>query len=527
MENFFDNTIINILILLFIYIILHTAYFFFSILISTKKKHIGIEQKFIAKDLPSNLIIIVYAKNNDKCVINLVNMLEKQNYPKENYQIHVLFDNSHDNSAEVLEKTTKAKIWKIHSGKEMGKDHALSWLLEKLISFRNVNAFVFLDANRIIKTDFLEKINEALFSNDIVVPATEYVCEKGDLIAAVKNANMIYCNRIFNTARAVLKLINPIDSGAVAIKQEVLEIVKCVDFKDKQTEYKYTVFLETKGYKAIFAPDVKTKINYYDDKQLTLKNKISIIKYIFSKIFSGNIELCELITTFFKPSALLVIVLFIGFFTFLYNFEVRNMFFYDIKYVSILALTNIVLFLISLIVTADEKYNPILLALNPVYSILEKIFPNKPNNNTKIKDTEQDEKTIPIGDCTEIIVSDGYNRVKCTVELKNTGEGFKAVFRYKDNTFENESNESYKKALDEISFKLKQNGLKMHICSSCAHFAFKPNSNEKGQNGLCSQKDMMSAGVEKETSLLNSCEYFETIEDLNNIIEFPNNNKQN
>lgn len=160
MENFLDNTVINILIILFVYIILYTVYYLFTILISTKKKHIGLEQKFIAKDLPSNLITIIYAKDGDTGVVNLVKMLEKQNYPKANYQIHVLFDNSHDNSAEIIEQTSKAKVWKIHSGKEMGKDHALSWLLEKLISFRNVNAFIFLDANRVIKPDFLKKLTK-------------------------------------------------------------------------------------------------------------------------------------------------------------------------------------------------------------------------------------------------------------------------------------------------------------------------------------------------------------------------------
>lgn len=521
MENFLDNTIVNILIILFVYIILYTVYYLFTILISTKKKHIGLEQKFIAKDLPSNLITIIYAKDGDTGVVNLVKMLEKQNYPKANYQIHVLFDNSHDNSAEIIEQTSKAKVWKIHSGKEMGKDHALSWLLEKLISFRNVNAFIFLDANRVIKPDFLEKVNEALFINDIVVPATEYICEKGNLATAVKNATAIYYNRIFNTSRAILKLINPIDSGAVAIKQEVLEIVKCVDFKDKPTEYKYTAFLATKGYKAVFAPDVKTKMNFYDEKTLSFKEKMSVLKYILSKVFQGHIELLELTLTFLKPSALLVIALFIGFFAFLYNFEVRNMFFYDIKYVAFTALANIVLLLISLIISSDEKFNPILLVLNPVYSILEKIFPIKEKKAEKTE-VEEQEDNIPIGEVTEVFVSDGNYQIKCSIELKNTGEGFKAVFRYKNKTFESESLESYKKALDDIGAKLKTSGLKIHICAECAHFSVKPNSNITSQCGLCSHKNKMSAGVENETTLLNTCEFFETYDDLNNIIEFPN-----
>lgn len=152
-----------------------------------KKHRIGLEHKYLAKDLPGNIIVIVYAKTGDSGVLELVKMLKEQNYPKENYQVHVLFDNSTDGYSDIIEHSGAVKVWRINSGRVMGKDSALSWLLERLISFRNVNAFVFLDANRKIEPDFLKNINTALFSSDIVVPATEYITLPGDVIAAVKN----------------------------------------------------------------------------------------------------------------------------------------------------------------------------------------------------------------------------------------------------------------------------------------------------------------------------------------------------
>lgn len=525
MENFIDNAIINILIILFIYLVLCTFYFLFSILISTKKKHIGIEQKFIAKDLLGNIVIIIYAKDGDSEVIDLVKMLEKQNYPKHNYQIHVLFDNSNDDYAEILENKSSAKIWKIKNGTVMGKDRALSWLLEKLISFRNVNAFVFLDANRVINRDFLEKVNEALFYSDIVVPAKEYLCSKGDFISLVKNTGIKYYNKIFNTSRAVLKLINPIDSGAVAIKQEVLEIVKCVDFKNPAAEFEYTVFLASQGFKAIFSPDVKTKINYQDDISLSLKDKFAIVKYLFSKIFTGHVELTELLFTFLKPSALLLIVLYFGFFIFLYNFEVRNMFFYDVKYIAIAAIINIVLFIVSLIQTYKDNINPMLLVLNPIYSLLSNIFKKfeDKDKDKEIAYVPHDDFVQPIGESTTVIVSDGHSDLKCSIELKNSGDGLQAVFRYKSNVLESKKHASYFAAINEITSKLSTNSLKMKICVNCAHFDFKPNSENSTQCGLCSQKDNMTDNIEKATTMLESCEHFETISEINNIVDFPKN----
>ena len=167
----FDDFIINILLVLYIYLLIFIAYYAFNVFKSTKRNQIGLEQKYIARDLPGNLITIIYAKTGDKGVVELVRMLKEQKYPKENYQIHVLFDNSKDDYSDIIEQAGGVKVWRINNGSEMGKDNALPWLLERLISFRNVNAFVFLDANRKINPDFLRNINTALFSSDVVVPA--------------------------------------------------------------------------------------------------------------------------------------------------------------------------------------------------------------------------------------------------------------------------------------------------------------------------------------------------------------------
>ena len=102
------------------------------------------------------------------------------------------------------------KVWRISNGNTMGKDAAVSWLLTRLISFRNVHAFVFLDANRSIDDNFLSNINTALFTGDVIVGATEYNTPDNDVIALVKNAAKKYVNRIFNTSRTILNLITPI-----------------------------------------------------------------------------------------------------------------------------------------------------------------------------------------------------------------------------------------------------------------------------------------------------------------------------
>ncbi len=521
-----DDIIVNILILLFIGLILYLIAYAVAVFSATKKKQLGLEQKYLAEDLPGNLIVVIYAKRGQKGVVELVNMLKLQKYPKENYQIHVVFDNFTDEYPEIVEQMGGVKVWRINKGTAMGKDKALSWLLERLISFRNVNAFVFLDSNRVVKDDFLSNINIALFSNDVIVSAKEYVVQKGDILAAIYNVAAKYYNRIFNTSRAVLKLICPIDSGAVAIKQEVLEKMQCVDFKDKRTEYMYSLFLASKGYVPVFAPDVRTKIEFGADLPLSLSDKISIFKYGLGKVLS-NWKIGEYLLSTLRFPALAVIFLYLGFFVFLYHFEVKNMFFYDIKYITTSAVVTLALFVLSLLVSADEKINPIMLCLYPVYKLLGDIFPTKHNNKQEEEDEKEINSDIPRGDGETVMVSDGENMLKCTAEVKNTGDGKKIIFRYKSKTLVTNTHSSVKGALDELSEKMQAGGLRLHVCGACAHFGFKPNTDISSQVGLCSEKNNMTEDIQPEKHLFETCDYFCLLSDLNNVIDFESLNKDN
>ena len=95
---FIDDIVIDILLIIFLYLIAYTIYFAYIVFTSTKKKQIGIEQKYYAADLTSNLMIIVYKDNSDSDILSLAKSLNSQKYPRNNYQVHVIFDNCIDNS---------------------------------------------------------------------------------------------------------------------------------------------------------------------------------------------------------------------------------------------------------------------------------------------------------------------------------------------------------------------------------------------------------------------------------------------
>ena len=87
-----NNIIIFILAVFFIYIAIFTLYFTLIVIasfIKFKKKKFSEQRKEY-----KNLIVIIYSHNNEKTIVNLLEQLNKQDYPKGNYQTHIILDNS-------------------------------------------------------------------------------------------------------------------------------------------------------------------------------------------------------------------------------------------------------------------------------------------------------------------------------------------------------------------------------------------------------------------------------------------------
>ena len=226
----FNNIIFFIIAILFVYVAIFTIYFAVIVTASFFKKHK--KHNDDTRREYKNLIVIIYSHNNEKTIVNLLEQLNKQDYPKGNYQIHIILDNCSDNSANKLEFVGGAKLWKLNDDSPLGRDKSVSWLLENLMSFKKVDGYVFLNANRMVRNDFLSRINDSLQYNNVVVGSTEIVLEDADYYEKVwANVNE-YNTNIMKIGRSKLGLAVPIDSDIMAMNHEVLEKVQCIDFKD-------------------------------------------------------------------------------------------------------------------------------------------------------------------------------------------------------------------------------------------------------------------------------------------------------
>lgn len=504
------------LLFFFIYITVFIIYFAVIVTVSflKPKKKINYEVSNNYK----NIIVAIYSHNNESNIVNLLEQLNKQEYPKGNYQTHIILDNCTDDSSNKLEFVGGAKLWRLTDDTPLGKDKALSWLLENLLSFKQVDAYVFLGADRMVTTDFLSKVNEALQYNDVITGSTEIYYEDADFKDKVWCSVNDYNSNIMKLGRSKLGLAVPIDSDITVIKHEVLEKVKCIDFKDANSELKYSFLLTSVNYPPAFVPEVKTYISsaYYTPKRPDFKFKISLFFHCFKFKSIQNFIFTEFLFSLLKPNPviLLVILALIGTYSFNYYFL------FDFPWSVFLAVVLAIAFGLS-VYKSNIYFKPLIyLAAAPFYtlgqtlskiSIFKKVF--KFGSRKQKKDTEL--ISVPID------VTNGRNVFHCTLDLISE-EGFKkAVFRYKNK--KQETIQGYVRMCDavkNISDILEQHGFRIKICQSCAYFSPKIDGTNNMVKGYCNKiaVDNPNCVEAPETLLWSTCEYF-IPQEVNKVID--------
>lgn len=103
--------------------------------------------------------VIVAAHNEEKVIKNLIDSLNRQNYPKDRYEIFVIADNCTDQTAAVA-SAAGASVYERTDTQCRGKGFALEWMFEKIYDMeRKFDSIVIFDADNVVSPDFLKNIN--------------------------------------------------------------------------------------------------------------------------------------------------------------------------------------------------------------------------------------------------------------------------------------------------------------------------------------------------------------------------------
>lgn len=506
-----------ILNLLYFYIALYSVFFFVQAIKNLNDKKFRIQQKYLDTIAQNNLCVIIYSHNNEISLENLLKQLKKQTFPQQNFSTYVILDNCSDNSEKLFVGDNFAQVINFKEQGTIGKDQAISIVIEKLSSMQNCNAYVFLDANRYVEEDFLACVNAALEDSPVISGTTILVGENLNLRRKIKATFHKYYSNFILKSRSIMNLAATIDSDILIMRQDLMEKIGCIDFQNINTELKYSLLLSKIGCKCTFNPNIKTYINIdeFDLRIPSLSTRLSLFKSCFTQIFTKNFAFTEHVFSLLTPNVLLLMFAYV----FLLKYSFKYYFVVDFTVVLLSFIVLLLGFSISLLNSKLQSKEFIYLFLYPIYS-LGHVFKNFPlcrkirNTIKGKKETAENTEKLSV----EVLVTDGKNNIPCKLELISDNGLAKVVFWFKAKKFTTKTHLRMVDAIAELIAKLADYGFTLKICQCCASFSPNIDGSTNMVKGFCNHQFTSSPTHEIPTLLWNSCRGFNQNTN-NNVLE--------
>ena len=145
--------------ILFSFLLIYGLYFIFTGVIGLIRKSSYVASKSNKKN---KFAILIAARNEEKVIGNLIDSLNKQDYPLDKYEIFVIPNNCNDKTKEVA--TSKGAQIITCKKKTKTKGDVLRVAFAKLKKEDDIDAYIIFDADNIVHPEFLKHMNEAFNS---------------------------------------------------------------------------------------------------------------------------------------------------------------------------------------------------------------------------------------------------------------------------------------------------------------------------------------------------------------------------
>ena len=212
--------------------------------------------------------ICIAARNEEKVIGNLLDSINKQNYPKDLLTIFVVADNCTDKTAEIS-RNKGAIVYERIDNDHRTKGYALQYLFRQIdehYKIDNFEGFFIFDADNLLKNNYISKMNNAFDEGSKII--TSYRNTKNfdeNWIASTYALHWIRSIRFHHRARSVLRLATNIQGTGFLFSNEIVK-----------NGWKYTSLTEDRaltadavaqGYQITYQDEAE----FYDEQPVSLK----------------------------------------------------------------------------------------------------------------------------------------------------------------------------------------------------------------------------------------------------------------
>ena len=200
-----------------------TAFWGYQLIISICSL-VKLKDKPILEEKTNRFMAIIPAHNEENVIEALIDSLNKQDYPKDHYDIYVIADNCTDNTAEIARKNG-AIVMERFDEEHKTKGYALQWFLgQKIEEDAPYDAFCIFDADNIVDKNFLKAMNKKLCQGEEVVQGYRDIKNPTDSWVSAGYALFYWTmNRFYHLARYNLGLSPLINGTGFMVKFDVIK----------------------------------------------------------------------------------------------------------------------------------------------------------------------------------------------------------------------------------------------------------------------------------------------------------------
>lgn len=254
------KNIYDILGLILSIIVLHRAVYFIIGMFFTRK--------FKPAKKNHKYGICIAARNEKYVIGNLIDSINKQDYPKDLYTIFVVADNCDDDTAQIA-RNKGAIVYERFDNDHRTKGFALQFLfnnIKKDYGIETFEGFFIFDADNLLKKDYISKMNNAFDAGCKII--TSYRNTKNfdeNWIASTYALHWIRSIRTAHRARSILRLATNIQGTGFLFSNEIVK-----------NGWKYTSLTEDRALTADavaqgYQISYQDEAEFYDEQPISIK----------------------------------------------------------------------------------------------------------------------------------------------------------------------------------------------------------------------------------------------------------------
>ena len=492
------------------YLSLYIIYNYLLIIMAIAGRKKDQARKELKSSVQRQISIVIYAQYNLEAIIDLIKMIQKQDYPDNKYTINIILDNNSDNITRVLEHINGIRIWKITKQKESTEVYpSILRFIEKSMATEYTNAYVILSETDIIKPNFLERVNISLEANSISQACKAVKSPYASSYNTIGYINNRIMNRAYNAGNYHLGTGSQVLPSGLIVTQEFLEKHPVtllpheseIDYNFKLLDHKVTInwapevviynriaeSIEDLGFKKAenFIKSINAIINNFKSI-IKSKSSLSLALYLlapgkFVMFTLSFITLSILWVMSIKlqnpaiTSAGMIIILVLMFLKLISDpiaMKVSNCKTQDYK-----------IWLLGFLFYFNELFYSILYCLKLLklnQSQKDKSFSLPAKSSLEL---HQADKTST----HNLIITDGAKNIKCEIIIEANRYKNQLTMLFKGKKFTSQIYENLDQAFEELNNKLQKHNFNIVCCHNCGYFSYSNKSyNESfGTDGHC------------------------------------------